>query len=86
MLTAAAASQRKSLQQLLAPKESLMARAYDLNLQEMVIYINEKENWQLDNTPLYVTINNQIRTAEMNSSLNESIFNTSVKDRMSKLL
>ena len=86
MLTAAAASQRKSLQQLLAPKESLMARAYDLNLQEMVIYINEKENWQLDNTSLYVTINNQIRTAEMNSSLNESIFNTSVKDRMSKLL
>ena len=62
MLTAAAASQRKSLQQLLAPKESLMARAYDLNLQEMVIYINEKENWQLDNTSLYVTINNQIRT------------------------
>lgn len=88
MLAAAVASEREKLDKL-SPKESLLARAYNANLNELVSYIYEKEDWQLDGTSLYTKLDVEIKKVEMTNTLNEGvnpILNLSVKDKFSNLL
>lgn len=71
----------------IAPKESLVIRAADLGLHELATEILEKESWQLNNTILYNTYNEQLTRMEFNQILNESKYITnSIKDRFFKLL
>lgn len=89
MITAALSAERQKLQQILSPKESLMARAYNVGMEELVLYINEKEDWQLEETALYRKVDTEIKTKEMTTTLNEGInpvMNLTVKEKFASIV
>jgi hypothetical protein len=88
MITAALSAERQKLEKILTPKESLIVRALNAGMEDLVVYIHEKEEWQLDNTALYQKINTEITTKEMRTSLNEGInpvMNISVREKFAAL-
>jgi len=70
-----------------ATKESLILRAEELGLNELASEISEKEEWQLNGTPLYSKYDAKIKKVEYSNSLNESRYTiNTVKDRFAKLI
>ena len=69
----------------MTPKESLVIRATNANLNELAAEISEKAEWQLNGTVLYTKYDTMIRKAEATNYLNESLA-ISIKDKFSKLL
>ena len=72
----------------MSTKESLYNRANLVGLNELVIEINSKADWQIqEGTALNLKYENLIKNAELNSILNESKYqNTSIKDKFLKLI
>lgn len=68
-------------------KSELLTRCENLGLTELHTQISEKEDWQLNNTPLYENYNRIIKLQESNNFLNENKHNIfSIKDKFKALM